>query len=354
MNIYKAIQTALQYHQEGNLQQAANICIDILEIQPDHVVTLHFLGVICYQLRNYDFAITCFEKALQFNPTYTDTYYNLGCAYQRKGQFNQAIDSFQKAIQLNPSFADAYKNIANILLETGQLDDAIACYQKALQLNPNNAINLSMILSERLKQHFNNIETILNIVGESVEGNLICDITPNNYVIDSNQAKISNLHYLAKDKNKICEIGVNSGNSLLIMLDSNPNAEYLLFDLNNHKYTQPCIEYIKKQYPNTKITIIYGDSKETMPKFLEENPNEINTYDLIHIDGGHNDMEVQSDYLYSNKLGCGQMIFDDYDYLNIQMFIDSEIKNNKIVKVKDSNLIDTKLHIVYTLTLLMG
>ncbi len=55
---------------------------------------------------------------------------------------------------------------------------------------------------------------------------------------------------------------------LLLMFHINSDNEYLLFDLNNYKYTESAIEYIKKDFPNTKINIIYGNSIETMNKYI--------------------------------------------------------------------------------------
>ena len=81
--------------------------------------------------------------------------------------------------------------------------------------------------------HILNISNILKSIGEQVEGNYICDKTPDNCIIHENIEKIINLQYLVKDKKKICEIGVNACHSLLLMLFINPTAEYLLFDLNN-------------------------------------------------------------------------------------------------------------------------
>jgi hypothetical protein len=77
------------------------------------------------------------------------------------------------------------------------------------------------------------------------------------------------------------------------MLLINSDAEYLLFDLNNHKYTEKTIEYIKKEFPNTKIQIIYGNSVETIPKYIVDNPNQLNSYELIHLDGGHKKIYFQ-------------------------------------------------------------
>ena len=85
-------------------------------------------------------------------------------------------------------------------------------------------------------KHVKEIEQILRRIGERVEGNLVCDIDPWNIVADRTGDKIYNLRVLSMGKKKICEIGVNACHSLLIMLLENPMAEYLLFDLNNHRY----------------------------------------------------------------------------------------------------------------------
>lgn len=198
--------------------------------------------------------------------------------------------------------------------------------------------------------HIKNISEILMNVGERVEGNLICDITPYNYTVQTNIDKIKNLQYLCKDKKKIIEIGVNACHSLLLMLLINPNAEYLLFDLNNHKYTLPTINYIKKHFPDTKINIIFGNSCETISKYIIDNPNEIKSYNLIHLDGGHTEDVFSQDYMNTKKLICdkGIVIFDDYNMHAIKNFIDIKIKQNEIIEINDKNIIKNNLHFIYS------
>jgi hypothetical protein len=76
--------------------------------------------------------------------------------------------------------------------------------------------------------HMMSIQSILRMVGERVEGNFICDISPDNFTISQNLDKIANLQLLSRGKNKICEIGVNACHSLLIMLLENPTAEFII------------------------------------------------------------------------------------------------------------------------------
>ncbi len=198
-------------------------------------------------------------------------------------------------------------------------------------------------------EHIKNITNILKNIGERIEGNLICDISPENYVYNTNIAKIRNLQYLCKGKQKIMEIGINACHSLIIMLLENPDAEYLLFDLNNHKYTVPTLEYIKHAFPNTKINVIFGNSVNTISEYISNNPSEINTYDLIHLDGGHTQNIFSHDYNNSKILlkDNGIVIFDDYNMNEIKQFINMKLKQLEICPINDNHLLETHLHFVY-------
>ncbi len=198
-------------------------------------------------------------------------------------------------------------------------------------------------------KHIKAITQILEDVGERIEGNLICDITPHNWTIDINIHKIRNLQYLSRGKRKIMEIGVNACHSLLLMIMENPDAEYLLFDLNYHRYTEPTLNYIKAAFPTTKITAIFGDSVQTISKYIEEHPEESGTYDLIHLDGGHTEDIFTHDYINSKSLSnpSGVVVFDDYNYIEINTFINRKINQREIVEYTDPNITRTPFHFVY-------
>ena len=204
------------------------------------------------------------------------------------------------------------------------------------------------IIKQEVKNHISNIGDILNKIGERVEGNLVCDITSDNLTDVANKNKIHNIIKLSENKSKICEIGVNAGHSLLLMVSANPKAEYLIFDLNNHRYTKPCVDYIKNAYPSTKITEIYGDSNVTLKRYIES--NELHTFDLIHIDGGHETSTVENDFIYTQELLAknGIVIFDDYNYGNIRNIIDDNL-DKKVISEYTESVIKTDLHYIYKL-----
>lgn len=204
------------------------------------------------------------------------------------------------------------------------------------------------ILTQEVTEHISNIAKILDSVGEQVEGNLICDISSDNLKDADNESKIHNLLKLAVGKSTICEIGVNAGHSLLLMVSVNPTAEYLLFDLGGHAYTRLCVEYIKNAYPSAKITEIYGDSNLTLRDYIKT--NELNTFDMIHIDGGHETHTVVNDFIYTQFLlkPDGIVVFDDYNFGNIKEVVDYYVERNVITR-HDDELVDTDLHYVYKL-----
>lgn len=197
-------------------------------------------------------------------------------------------------------------------------------------------------------EHMRAVSALCKNIGETIEGNLICDIHPDNSQISRNIDKIRNLQSLCKSKTKILEIGVNACHSLLLMLSVNPSAEYVLFDLNNHSYTAPTVNYVKTAFPDTKITFIPGDSVQTVGNYILENPNVQKTFDFIHIDGGHTFDVFSHDYSNAKKLitNGGVVVFDDFDLPAIHTFLQEKIKSHEIVENED--VIKTALHCVYS------
>lgn len=87
-----------------------------------------------------------------------------------------------------------------------------------------------------------------------------------------------------KPNMRVMEIGFNAGHSAELFLKNNKELTLTSFDLGEHNYVMAAKEYIDFTYPN-RHTLIFGDSRRTVPFYLQNNNN--TKFDFIFIDGGH-------------------------------------------------------------------
>tara|TARA_R110002153_G_scaffold1086_1_gene5092 strand:+ start:529 stop:1125 length:597 start_codon:yes stop_codon:yes gene_type:complete len=191
---------------------------------------------------------------------------------------------------------------------------------------------------EETKQYIN--KYLLPIIiesGEKLEGNIFMNHRTTKYT-NKFINKIKNIETISSNKGveKVLEIGFNSGFSSLLMLFSNPNLTITCLDLCRHKYTIPCYEQIKKTFKN-RINLISGDSTKTIHNISD-------TFDLIHIDGGHSVRVASADIQNSLRLSKSgtTLIMDDYDITKLKSLWDKIISGiyHKKIKIHESKYHD--------------
>jgi predicted O-linked N-acetylglucosamine transferase (SPINDLY family) len=138
-------QQALALHQRGYLPQAREIYLNILKTQPNHFNSLHFLGLISYQTRDYKQAISLMNQAIELYSGDATFYCNLANSLRADRQLESAIENYNKAIALDPNNGDFYYNCANVLADLKRLDLALINYNKAIQLKPDYKFLFGMI-----------------------------------------------------------------------------------------------------------------------------------------------------------------------------------------------------------------
>jgi len=132
--IPEAFAIAVQHHQAGRLQAAEQIYRLILQAEPDHADTIHLLGVIAYQVGQYEIAVASMERAIALNGSVAAFHNNLGNAWKERGNAEKAAACYRRALELKGDFAEAQSNLGNALRDQGQLDEAVGCYRRALEL----------------------------------------------------------------------------------------------------------------------------------------------------------------------------------------------------------------------------
>ena len=133
---YAPLQQAIEHHQSGRLQEAEKIYRLILENEPDHADANHLLGVLAYQVGQYDIANSLISKALEIDSRQPLFHLNLGNVLQDQRRADEAVTSYRKALAINPDFPEAHNNMGNALSTLGRADEAITCFSKALEIRP--------------------------------------------------------------------------------------------------------------------------------------------------------------------------------------------------------------------------
>ena len=136
-------QTALTFHEEGNVQRAEHLYREVLRQSPEHAGAHNMLGVIGCQTGHLGAGIELIRKAIILDANNADYHNNLGMALLDSKQPAAARLEFEQAVALRPRFAAAHFNLANLLREADELESAETHYRKALKADPEHPDSLN-------------------------------------------------------------------------------------------------------------------------------------------------------------------------------------------------------------------
>ena len=84
LTVEEAVEIAIGLHRDGRLAEAEVVYREILEVQPDHPIALHYAGVLAHQVGRSEDAVALIEKSLTLIPDRADWYSNLGIVQQER------------------------------------------------------------------------------------------------------------------------------------------------------------------------------------------------------------------------------------------------------------------------------
>ncbi len=151
-SIDTAFAQALAYHQAERLTEAEAVYREILAVAPDHLDSLHLLGVAAFQRGHHDEALTLIGRAVAINDRSGTIHHNLAEVLRSVGQLQDAVRHYERAVTLLPDWAEAHNHLGVALQESGRHDLAVACYRRALVLDerdPPTHNNLGMALQDQ-------------------------------------------------------------------------------------------------------------------------------------------------------------------------------------------------------------
>lgn len=162
-----------QLHQSGQLMEAKQGYLRLLEDDPNDAIIHNQLGLLYAEIGELDAAQEQIEKAIALKPKdtsftlhlanilkakglfgqavlvlselikthphYAHAYNNLGTVYYAQAKLAEAIDAFHKAIDCAADYTDAYYNLGLALTKANKLEEAINAYSALIELLPQHA-----------------------------------------------------------------------------------------------------------------------------------------------------------------------------------------------------------------------
>lgn len=125
------------HRQLGDLPRACQLVAQALRLRPEHAPYHCSLGLLQSELGETDQAIASYNEAIRLNPQAYEAHFNLYRLYRKQNRINEALESCRRAIESDPQSIEAHESLSALLFDLGEIKDAITVYQKVIALNPN-------------------------------------------------------------------------------------------------------------------------------------------------------------------------------------------------------------------------
>jgi Flp pilus assembly protein TadD len=153
----RTIAQAERHRRQGRVEQAALLCLGVLQTQPTSYEAEYVLGLIAHHNEKPSEAIERLRRATSLAPELSFLHAALGEMHWLAGHVDEAADASRRALALHAPFPEPLNNLARVALSRGQADRALEYCRQAIALNPHFAAahdTLGTILRElgRLEQ----------------------------------------------------------------------------------------------------------------------------------------------------------------------------------------------------------
>ncbi|WP_035061330.1 tetratricopeptide repeat protein [Andreprevotia chitinilytica] len=122
-------------HIAGDLTQAEATYRQILTVEPEQPVALHFLGVLLHQQGRSDEGIALVEQSITLCPDRAHWLNDLGNIQVALGDFEAAVDVFIRSLELKVDDPLTWNNLGATLKSLGKAEDAAVAFQNAIALD---------------------------------------------------------------------------------------------------------------------------------------------------------------------------------------------------------------------------
>src|SRR5262249_27793003 len=137
------LQTALYFHQVGQLDRAANIYREILAHNQGNYNALYYLGLLEAQVGHFERASSLIARSLYLQPANKQVRENYATILVKAGRHDLAIQTCDDGLRSDPTNIYLLHVSAIALFKLSQLPESLRRFDKLLTIEPDHLVSIN-------------------------------------------------------------------------------------------------------------------------------------------------------------------------------------------------------------------
>jgi len=144
----------------------------VLEIDPNHLDSLSNKGGVLLEIGKYKETMILLEQALEIDPNHLGALSNKGKTLFQISEYEQSIAVFEKILEIEPNHIYALYNKGNALFELGKHNEALKYFEDVLEIEPDHYVSNVQVFTKN-KKIYKSIDGLLEVIVRDSNDNLI-------------------------------------------------------------------------------------------------------------------------------------------------------------------------------------
>jgi predicted TPR repeat methyltransferase len=139
-DLSNSVGRAIGLHRAGRLDEAADVYRQVLAAQPDHIDANYLFGMLCFQQRELELALSHVAEAARLAPGNATFIADLGRIQKARGDLVEAIATLERAVVLDPQCAASWAALGDARNAADSRVEAVDAYRRAIDIAPDLAM----------------------------------------------------------------------------------------------------------------------------------------------------------------------------------------------------------------------
>ena len=130
------LERSIELAHAGRLAEAVEETRNQISRYPDRPYLNFWLGILLYDMGEYERACEAFRRELEITPRFRDAAWELGSSCSKLGRPEEAIKAYHSALDIDPCCIQSLFGLGNVYRRIGNYPEAIEYYKDVLFLEP--------------------------------------------------------------------------------------------------------------------------------------------------------------------------------------------------------------------------